>query len=94
MNLALIHDRLHIKSFWENRISADNQHADTEEQRMNKSALRKSVRPHLLFITAVMMFLCKNVCACTQMSGDHQLRTPSEPHQSLANSWVTVAALT
>ncbi|XP_047237393.1 protein FAM240B [Girardinichthys multiradiatus] len=41
MNLALIHDRQHINSFWENRINADNQHAETEEQRMNKSALRK-----------------------------------------------------
>ncbi|KAM4745734.1 protein FAM240B [Anableps anableps] len=41
MNLALIHDRLYIKSFWENRINADNQHAESEEQRMNKSALKK-----------------------------------------------------
>ncbi|XP_023199895.1 protein FAM240A [Xiphophorus maculatus] len=41
MNLALIHDRLYIKSFWENRISADNQHAESEENRMNKSALKK-----------------------------------------------------
>uniref|UniRef100_A0A3B3V9K8 Uncharacterized protein n=1 Tax=Poecilia latipinna TaxID=48699 RepID=A0A3B3V9K8_9TELE len=40
MNLALIHDRLYIKSFWENRISADNQHAESEENRMNKSALK------------------------------------------------------
>ncbi|XP_043968168.1 protein FAM240B [Gambusia affinis] len=41
MNLALIHDRLYIKSFWENRISADSQHAESEETRMNKSALKK-----------------------------------------------------
>ncbi|XP_038130273.1 uncharacterized protein LOC119776106 [Cyprinodon tularosa] len=41
MNVALIHDRLHIKSFWENRISSDIQHAESEEQRMNKSALKK-----------------------------------------------------
>lgn len=43
MNLALIHDRLHIKSFWEKRINADCQYAENEEQRMNKSALKKSV---------------------------------------------------
>ncbi|KAM4577982.1 protein FAM240B [Fundulus diaphanus] len=41
MNLALIHDRLHIKSFWENRISAENQHVESEEQRRTKSALKK-----------------------------------------------------
>ncbi|XP_018519790.1 protein FAM240B [Lates calcarifer] len=41
MNLALIHDRLHIKSFWEKRINADCQYAENEEQRMNKSALKK-----------------------------------------------------
>ncbi|XP_068166240.1 protein FAM240B [Antennarius striatus] len=41
MNAALIHDRLHIKSFWEKRISNHSQHDDTEEQRMEKSALQK-----------------------------------------------------
>ncbi|XP_070411701.1 protein FAM240B isoform X1 [Nothobranchius furzeri] len=41
MNLALIHDRLHIKTFWEKRINADNQHAESEEKRMNQSALHK-----------------------------------------------------
>ncbi|XP_044053490.1 protein FAM240B [Siniperca chuatsi] len=41
MNLALIHDRLHIKSFWEKRINNQCQHAESEEQRVNKSALNK-----------------------------------------------------
>ncbi|KAM9333179.1 protein FAM240C [Pholidichthys leucotaenia] len=41
MNLALIHDRPHIQSFWEKRISADVQHAENEEQRRNRSALTK-----------------------------------------------------
>uniref|UniRef100_A0A3Q3AUY2 Family with sequence similarity 240 member A n=1 Tax=Kryptolebias marmoratus TaxID=37003 RepID=A0A3Q3AUY2_KRYMA len=39
MNLALIHDRLNIKSFWEERINADNRHAESEETRVNRSAL-------------------------------------------------------
>ncbi|XP_076585873.1 protein FAM240B isoform X2 [Chaetodon auriga] len=41
MNLALIHDRLHIKTFWEKRISNQCQHVESEEQRMEKSALKK-----------------------------------------------------
>ncbi|XP_022621616.1 protein FAM240A [Seriola dumerili] len=41
MNVALIHDRLHIKTFWEKRINTQCQNADSEEQRMNKSALKK-----------------------------------------------------
>ncbi|KAG7219757.1 hypothetical protein INR49_018850 [Caranx melampygus] len=41
MNLALIHDRLHIKTFWENRINTQCLNAENEEQRMNKSALSK-----------------------------------------------------
>ncbi|XP_070761198.1 protein FAM240B [Enoplosus armatus] len=41
MNLALIHDRLHIKTFWEKRINNQCQHAESEEQRANKSALNK-----------------------------------------------------
>ncbi|XP_040897632.1 protein FAM240B [Toxotes jaculatrix] len=41
MNLALIHDRLHIKTFWEKRINTECQHAESEEQRMKKSALKK-----------------------------------------------------
>ncbi|XP_020782599.1 protein FAM240B [Boleophthalmus pectinirostris] len=41
MNLALVHDRLHIKSFWEKRINDDTEHAQTEEQRRNQSALGK-----------------------------------------------------
>ncbi|XP_059192353.1 protein FAM240B [Centropristis striata] len=41
MNLALIHDRLHIKTFWEKRIVNDSQHAESEEQRRNRSALSK-----------------------------------------------------
>uniref|UniRef100_A0A3B3ZKS6 Uncharacterized protein n=1 Tax=Periophthalmus magnuspinnatus TaxID=409849 RepID=A0A3B3ZKS6_9GOBI len=39
MNLALVHDRLHIKSFWEKRIQDDSEHAETEEQRRSQSAL-------------------------------------------------------
>ncbi|XP_026198280.1 protein FAM240C isoform X2 [Anabas testudineus] len=41
MNLALIHDRLHIKSFWEKKIDTECQHVQSEEQRRNKSALKK-----------------------------------------------------
>ncbi|XP_026177812.1 protein FAM240B [Mastacembelus armatus] len=41
MNLALIHDRLHITTFWEKRISAECQQAESEEHRMNRSALKK-----------------------------------------------------
>ncbi|XP_074527234.1 protein FAM240B [Halichoeres trimaculatus] len=41
MNLALIHDRLHIKTFWEKRIDNDCHYAETEEQRKSKSALSK-----------------------------------------------------
>ncbi|XP_069378982.1 protein FAM240C [Paralichthys olivaceus] len=41
MNLALIHDRLHIKTFWEKKINSECQFAENEEQRMNKSALNK-----------------------------------------------------
>ncbi|XP_070819676.1 protein FAM240B [Chaetodon trifascialis] len=41
MNLALIHDRLHIKTFWEKRISSQCQQVESEEQRMEKSALKK-----------------------------------------------------
>uniref|UniRef100_A0A3P8TZ27 Uncharacterized protein n=1 Tax=Amphiprion percula TaxID=161767 RepID=A0A3P8TZ27_AMPPE len=39
MNLALIHDRLHIKTFWEKRIDTQSRHEDSEEQRKNQSAL-------------------------------------------------------
>ncbi|XP_071340190.1 protein FAM240B isoform X2 [Trachinotus anak] len=42
MNLALIHDRLYIKTFWEKRIDTQCQNLENEEQRMNKSALKKS----------------------------------------------------
>ncbi|XP_041793910.1 protein FAM240B [Chelmon rostratus] len=41
MNVALIHDRLHIKTFWEKRITNQCRHAETEEQRVEKSALKK-----------------------------------------------------
>ncbi|XP_051250292.1 protein FAM240B isoform X2 [Dicentrarchus labrax] len=41
MNVALIHDRLHIKTFWEKRINNDCEHAESEEQRKEKSALKK-----------------------------------------------------
>uniref|UniRef100_A0AAV2MQ97 Uncharacterized protein n=1 Tax=Knipowitschia caucasica TaxID=637954 RepID=A0AAV2MQ97_KNICA len=41
MNLAKVHDRLNIKSFWEKRIGGDTQHAQSEEQRRSRSALCK-----------------------------------------------------
>ncbi|XP_053180782.1 protein FAM240B [Scomber japonicus] len=41
MNVALIHDRLHIKTFWEKRIDAHSQNTCSEEDRMNGSALQK-----------------------------------------------------
>ncbi|XP_075323175.1 protein FAM240B [Odontesthes bonariensis] len=41
MNVALVHDRLQIKSFWEERINIDGQHAESEERRRNKSSLKK-----------------------------------------------------
>ncbi|XP_041855470.1 protein FAM240B [Melanotaenia boesemani] len=41
MNLALVHDRLLIKTFWEQRVNTHNQRDEVEEQRMNKSALNK-----------------------------------------------------
>ncbi|XP_068460419.1 protein FAM240B [Clinocottus analis] len=41
MSSAKIHDRLHISSFWEQKISSEVQHADSEEQRKRKSALEK-----------------------------------------------------
>ncbi|KAI3372172.1 hypothetical protein L3Q82_007025 [Scortum barcoo] len=41
MNLALIHDRLHIKTFWEKRIDNNCQYAQNEEERVKKSALTK-----------------------------------------------------
>uniref|UniRef100_A0A3Q3XFA4 Uncharacterized protein n=1 Tax=Mola mola TaxID=94237 RepID=A0A3Q3XFA4_MOLML len=40
MNVALIHDRLHIQTFWETRISDQCRHAESEEHRMEGSALR------------------------------------------------------
>lgn len=46
MNVALIHDRLHIKTFWEKRITNQCRHAETEEQRVEKSALKKWETPH------------------------------------------------
>ncbi|XP_061881280.1 uncharacterized protein LOC133632701 [Entelurus aequoreus] len=41
MSLARIHDRQHIKTFWENRIHVHDEHATCEEQRRNASALHK-----------------------------------------------------
>uniref|UniRef100_A0A3Q2V617 Family with sequence similarity 240 member A n=3 Tax=Haplochromini TaxID=319058 RepID=A0A3Q2V617_HAPBU len=40
MNLALVHDRELIKTFWERRIETQTQQADSEEQRMSQSALK------------------------------------------------------
>lgn len=41
MNAALIHDRLHIKTFWEKRINNQCEQSESEEQRLQKSALTK-----------------------------------------------------
>ncbi|XP_061586149.1 protein FAM240B [Cololabis saira] len=41
MNVALVHDRLQIKSLWEDRINTECQDVENEEKRMNKSALEK-----------------------------------------------------
>ncbi|XP_063339935.1 protein FAM240B [Pelmatolapia mariae] len=41
MNLALVHDRELIKTFWERRIETQTQQAESEEQRMSQSALKK-----------------------------------------------------
>ncbi|XP_029961227.1 protein FAM240B [Salarias fasciatus] len=41
MNAALIHDRLHIKTFWEKRIDNDSRHAESEEERRSRSALTR-----------------------------------------------------
>ncbi|KAM8887169.1 protein FAM240B [Spinachia spinachia] len=41
MNLAKIHEGLHLKTFWEKRIHSESQHAESEEQRRNRSALKK-----------------------------------------------------
>ncbi|XP_068999701.1 protein FAM240C [Embiotoca jacksoni] len=41
MNVALIHDRLHIQTFWEKRITDDSHHGNNEEQRMKCSSLNK-----------------------------------------------------
>ncbi|XP_062400103.1 retrotransposon-like protein 1 [Sardina pilchardus] len=41
MNLALIHEKLIIKSFWEQRIDKHSHVSETEESRMKKSALGK-----------------------------------------------------
>ncbi|KAL7885090.1 hypothetical protein AOLI_G00078600 [Acnodon oligacanthus] len=41
MNAALIHDKLFIKTFWEQKIVKHNQLTENEEQRMKNSALSK-----------------------------------------------------
>lgn len=41
MNAALIHDKLFIKTFWEQKISNHTQMTENEEQRMKNSALTK-----------------------------------------------------
>ncbi|KAM3610241.1 uncharacterized protein V6R79_001208 [Siganus canaliculatus] len=41
MNVALIHDRLHIQTFWEGRISRQSEQSESEERRMERSALNK-----------------------------------------------------
>uniref|UniRef100_A0A3B4BWW2 Uncharacterized protein n=2 Tax=Pygocentrus nattereri TaxID=42514 RepID=A0A3B4BWW2_PYGNA len=39
MNAALIHDKLFIKTFWEQKIVKHNQLTENEEQRTKNSAL-------------------------------------------------------
>ncbi|XP_066499339.1 protein FAM240C [Hoplias malabaricus] len=41
MNAALIHDKLFIKTFWEQKISNHTQLTENEELRMKNSALSK-----------------------------------------------------
>ncbi|KAF7655496.1 hypothetical protein LDENG_00055250 [Lucifuga dentata] len=41
MNLALIHDKLFIKTFWEKRIDSHCQQELSEEQRISRSALQR-----------------------------------------------------
>ncbi|XP_078027279.1 protein FAM240B isoform X2 [Epinephelus lanceolatus] len=41
MNLALVHDRQHIKTFWEKKINNECEYAENEEKRKNQSALAK-----------------------------------------------------
>ncbi|KAM3867610.1 protein FAM240C [Diretmus argenteus] len=41
MNVALIHDKLFIKTFWEKKIGNHDQQLEGEEQRANRSALTK-----------------------------------------------------
>ncbi|KAI4882813.1 hypothetical protein NFI96_025045 [Prochilodus magdalenae] len=41
MNAALIHDKLFIKTFWEQKISNHTQLTENEEHRMKNSALSK-----------------------------------------------------
>ncbi|KAJ3603657.1 hypothetical protein NHX12_028401 [Muraenolepis orangiensis] len=41
MNIALIHDKDHIKNFWEKKIVADEVQSETEAMRKSKSSLRK-----------------------------------------------------
>ncbi|XP_059358879.1 protein FAM240B [Carassius carassius] len=41
MSSALIHDKLFIKSFWEQKINNHNHMTETEEERMKRSALTK-----------------------------------------------------
>ncbi|KAK2838202.1 hypothetical protein Q5P01_015414 [Channa striata] len=41
MNLALIHDRLQIKTFWEKKIDTECRDVENEEQRRKRSALKK-----------------------------------------------------
>ncbi|XP_029685446.1 protein FAM240A isoform X4 [Takifugu rubripes] len=41
MNLALVHNRQHIQTLWEKRISSRCQYEENEEQRMEKSALKR-----------------------------------------------------
>ncbi|XP_053727533.1 putative surface protein bspA-like [Synchiropus splendidus] len=39
MNVALIHDKLHIRSLWETKIHVERENVEKEEMRLKKSAL-------------------------------------------------------
>ncbi|XP_056889109.1 uncharacterized protein LOC130525881 isoform X2 [Takifugu flavidus] len=63
MNLALVHNRQHIQTLWEKRISSRCQYEENEEQRMEKSALKSSqIRPSL--ICPAPPHLIPGICFC------------------------------
>lgn len=45
MNLALVHDRRLVQSFWEEKISSRTRNEEDEEQRLERSALARWEQP-------------------------------------------------